>query len=347
MTCVTVTPSIVAATTSSAMASSGTCYIWEISGGRAYSFRYLNTADISLTSSGTTIAILHASGEPWENYVTTWNLTTKKAYLFPVITCQDREWLRSHESKIILDKSGKSVVLFQLIERKCWGFYFVRLNLEGRVCANGYLEVSTQERTEFHLTPVFRRPLSNAKLCTIWSFTESDCDEWYHCIRDLDKPTTLLRVVYDSDKDCLRLDRHPIHLLLRNSLGERVFFQDLFFWKDVAYYRVDYHEVGLKVVDLKYEICGTAPMGRYISDDFERTGSLMESTDRNGFGLPDPLLFGDETYLVNVFPSGFVAWCFDKHVTMVYRDEGYRSFMKDSMGRRSIGGMNGVGPPEE
>ena len=329
MACITVSTSMVAATTLS-----GNCYIWEIPNGRACSFHLTSVLPHALVSSETTLAVL---AESRIDHVTTWNLESQKSYCFPATVRQNRvgdvnEGGLRNEKKIMVDKTGHSVVLFERAVGDPETIYFIRMSLEGYVEASGSLIIPT---TDFYVSsPGY---LGHARCPTVWFFVQCRRN---HRLGDVstedvvEEASDLLRVVYDWEQECLRLDHHSVNLL-RNNLGDEMSnFTDIVFWKDVAYYRAHASTTGLKVIDLRDDKCRVADMDRWTSNQVER----LDFYGSERYGDRDetrfPLLFGDEVYLVNVFAGGVVVWCFDKNITMANEDKGYRELIESGMWKK-------------
>ena len=324
---------------------SGFCYVWEITG-RPYSFRLPNVIHNSLVSSGKTLAVLHSSlpssrdRAPLRDFVATWNLDTQRSHSFSAAVRQDRITDMCNENsqgltKIMVSKCEQSVLLFELVIDDPGAIYFIRRGLDGHVQSSGYLTMPTN--CFYSMEYGEQRLSSDARFPTIWSYVSQLKIEasWSRpTVDEPGEPSDLVRVLYDPDQDCLRCEHHFIQLV-QSKFDDRPNIENIFFWKDVAYYRADCSEAGLRIIDLKDDKCRAANMGWHTSADFERFNYYDKNTGdhRNPF-KSRPLLFGDETYLVNVFSDGFVAWCFDKNITMANKDEEYRSFKKDALWRK-------------
>ncbi len=332
---ITVSTSVVAVT-----ASSGTCYVWEIPSGRASSFRLTNILTHNLVSSGKTLAVLEGPSHSLKDHVTTWNLDTQKSYYFPVVASPNLDEVSSqgpphYDKKIIISNSELSVVIFQRLIVNPEVISFQRLSLDGHVQAAGSLNIP---QTGFYgCCPGKEWQLTPAKHPTIWSYILRDRSEEPNSQSTKDglaqsSTDSLLRVVYDSERDCLRLEQHSPLFFHSTSVDGPTPAKNLFFWKDVAYYRTDRFSGGLKIIDLKNDKCSVADMGQRLTDEFERSDCSSRGVDGEGGNQTShPLLFGDETYIVNGFSGGFVAWCFDKHITMAGEDTGYKVFRRDAL----------------
>ncbi len=330
---------------------SGKCYVWELPDGETCSFRLTSVYGNSLVCSGTTIAILHHSKNIAGDYMTTWNLETQKSYYFPAIArenlVQDVDKRRQRDRKrIIVSNSGQSVIIFERATGDPEIIYFKRLSLDGHVQALGSLDIRIN--VNYVVSPEDGQLLSSEKCPTIWSYSPH---YWLRTSRNEpsnsgnDGMPDLHRVMYDSKQECLRVDHHSLRIYQSTFCDENAcqdilhnhdmsYIKDFFFWKDVAYYHADWSEAGLKVIDLKHDTCRVASMDQYTSDDFERFSYCGETTNSNGPPIRKPLLFGDGTYLVNVFAGGFVAWCFDKNITMANEDKGYRAFRENAIKKK-------------
>ena len=331
---ITISTSLVAVT-----ASSGTCYVWEIPSGRANSFRLTNILMHNLVSSGKTLAVLEGSSHSLRDHVTTWNLDTQKSYYFPVMATpnldeKDSQGPPHFDKKIIVSNSGLSVVVFQRIISDPEVISFLHLSLDGHVQSSGSL--NTPQTGFYGCCPEEEWQLPLAKHPTIWSYIYRE--PYSQPTKDglARLPTDyLLRVVYDSERECLRLEQYCPPFLHNASPDGPTPAKNLFFWKDLVYYRADWSPGSLTIIDLKNNKCGGADMGRWITNEFERFNHSTGQIDGEfGYPLSHPLLFGDETYIVNVFSGGFVAWCFDKHITMAGEDKGYREFRRDILRRK-------------
>ena len=352
MTCITLSSSMVAVLTLS-----GICYVWEIPTGHAHFFRlpnilwdYSNVFGTFFVSSGSTLAILHSS-RVTEEYLTTWNLETRKSYHFPAIVHQgedlpdDFPQMHTSEKRVLISDSGQSIVLFEHIyDQPTDETRFTRLTLDGRFQASGFMECPSiscsRERFEHG------RPLSCIKTSIVWTYRQFHPDE------PLDNPAQrlegnayddildLLHIVYDPKQDRLRLKRDfaRIHdaLSIHSSLPWTT---DHFFWKDVLYFHQHSAESGLQTIDLRNDKRSVARMDWYTPSNFQRGNRYDQkrdderdvSDDLELYGMNCyPCIFGDGTYLIRAFESGFVACCFDKNITMVNEDQGYRTFRKSA-----------------
>ena len=327
---------------------SGRCYVWELPNGRAHSFRLTSLSGDTLVSSRMTLALLNRSDTSSGDYVTTWNLESLQSYQFPATACQHiaqdvDEHEPQGEKKIMLSNSGQSVIVFERVAGDSEKICFKRLSLDGRIQASGSLDVCTT--VGYVKSPENAQPLSSARFPTIWCYSPPCKSLASRSVRskdgDDDTPD-LLRVLYDPEQECLRLEHHS-PCIFQNIIQdasvcqeishgqEKNYINELFFWKDVAYYRANWSEAGLKVIDLTHDTCSVADMGRYTPRGLERFNYCEEQRDSDGWPIMKPLLFGDGIFLVNVFAGGFVAWCFDKNITLALEDKGYRLFREGAI----------------
>ena len=349
MTCITLSSSMVAVITLS-----GTCYVWEIPTGRAHSLRltnisgdFSNTPENFFVSSGTTLAILHCSIST-SDYLTTWNLKTRKSYHFPAIAREGEELidsarLETRDKKIMIGDCGQSVVLFQQTDRPKEEAHFTRFSLDGCIQAHGSIEIPINSGC--HKRFEDGRPLSGTKSSTILTYCQFFIDETSEnppqrlIMNSEDSNLRLLHVVYDSKQECFRLKRDFVRVQAIMPVYSAIIHSpDIFFWKDIVYCHADCGEAGLKIVDLTYDKCSIAHVDWYTSCDFQRRNDRDEDSDdgSDAFYLArprpnrHPWILGDETYLLRVFEGGFVVWCFDKNITMVNEDMGYRKFRESA-----------------
>ena len=335
-----------------ALTTSGKCYVWELSNGRAHSFRLLRYGD-HLFAGIITLAILHRSKSPSHEYVTTWSLETQNSFTFPVTAregvFQDVNKQRGSQWKEII-LYEQSIVVFEHTPdtNTLW---FKRSDLTGHVQASGSLDIG--DTSAYIGANEYEHFTRSARFYTVWSLIPSyevqasrneSSEDVYN------DRAGLLRVVFDLKQDCLRFECHFPRLHQNIFQDERLYripqhdheenyINDSFIYKDIAYYRApwavgSWAEGGLKVIDLTNGTCNVADMDRYTSEDFERFPCCAKNTGTDGYQALQSRLLGDGIYLVEISAGGFVAWCFDKQITMANEDRGYRVFRENLISER-------------
>ena len=69
---------------------------------------------------------------------------------------------------------------------------------------------------------------------------------------------------------------------------------------------------------------------------------MGEKMTRGRYG--QPLLLSDEAFLVYVYPTHYVVWCFDQHITIPNEVKEYREQLRERRERRTNQAQaNGVG----
>lgn len=126
-------------------------------------------------------------------------------------------------------------------------------------------------------------------------------------------------VSYNFQLDRLEARTHVVSGLSNIDTSTR-----LFHWKNTTYYlEYDGRRLNLKVIDHQSSTSTEAKMNILIS-------------------TPDPeiqfrkvqYLFGDETFLIDVFGQGFCVWCFDANVQMANEDASYKEQRKNNIRKR-------------
>lgn len=273
-----------------------------------------------------TLAVLHKplTSKIMQVGLTTWTLEDGTSLHFTLSLHRSPEQaLRPCDLKIMLDSSGSSVVIF---EREAQIVYFTRLDLEGRVQAEGTLKLPITEGYAKHSEE--STPADTNGWATVWSY--SNC-------RQLGKNTVtieVLRVQYELDRDVLRLKEDSFELWAVPDLR----ISNIFFWNDIAYCQVRcYGFTLLNIVDFSKSFMASAFMGEGMRFTFGSRGS--EWGDRqeflNGGELLPSLFLGDERFLVNACQHGFLVWAFDKNHGMVKTDAGYKEKRKEAKKNRS------------
>ena len=336
-----------------AVSSSGKCYVWELHSGHAHSFRLFRYGT-DLYAWRTTLAIFHRSDKSSEEYVTTWNLDSLHSFVFSATARLDvvhnDEWREKDGKKVLL--SGQSVIIFEQLHNDENKVHFKRLSLNGFVQASGSLDVHAT--VNYDKTYAYEYPQSSERFSTVWTyipFYETQTSQNRPSKAGHDDLPYLLCLLYDLEQNCLRLERHSPRIHQNIFQDERLCrshrykhengcLRDFFFDKDVAYCRVQrtdgaWLKGGLKVIDLTHDECSLADMDRYTSKNFERFNCYMQKRGIDVCQAFQPHLLGDGIYLIEVTSGGFVAWCFDKHITMANEDKGYRLF-RDKLIKENI-----------
>lgn len=309
--------SILVATTNDAM-----CYVLTHTDNKKQIFPLAFSTVERITASGDAFAILHNRSpvDSMQVEVTLWTLKSKQS-----VQCRARlqglpiGQATLHDLKIMIGTNTDYLVLFE----RCFnpkGFYFTRFSFDGRILSQGHLE--GPDTTTFTRHSESLIPSDVGGCATIWS---------YGHLHEVEGPGSslveLIRVEYDPQRNRLQLKTYdmPRYLRPRNA-------SDLFFWKDVVYYREMLP--GLLIFDLSNkEINLSAIMGSEGGSNFDQGKDLTERTyDR--YALPESSFFGDENFLVNVCDGGFLAWCFNKDIKMEDEDEGYAQHRYNEIQKR-------------
>ena len=323
LTHITLSESIVAATTVT-----GRCYIFELVSGVAHVIRLRSASVSSLMSTGKTIAILHKPAQPdFLVYLTTWSLTTRKTQSFsPDISSLAAKTTQRYSYKVLVDPTETSFIYFEqtrdptleLLNMRGWGnmtFFATRLALDGQVMSRSSHTVNGAYQDRELRTPV---PSDNGGTFVIWS----DC---LYMKTPSIGDYRLLRLTYQMQTGALEFQLLP---QLANS-PDCLLLEDVFYWKDIVY---GFRKGGGKrlneifVADFDQGVCREPEMWALSMTDREEELSRLISGRLR--------IVGDDRFILMLHPTGFIAWCFDKTVTMANDSALYREGRAKEMERR-------------
>lgn len=324
LTCITVSGSIVAATTVT-----GRCYIFELESGVAHVIRLRSASVSSLVSTGDTIAILHKPVYPdFLVYVTTWSLTSRKTLSFSpdIGSLTDRS--QRYGYRVLVDPSETSVIYFEqtvdsatgLSDMRGYGnmtFFATRLALNGQVMSRSsyHIDGACQD-TELGT----RVPPDNGGPSISWS-------EYPYMISSSQVDIRTVRLTYHLDTDSLDLKILPKVANAPRSLCSK----DLFCWKDIGYGFLKgdgRNPDSILVTDFDTGVCKEAEMWSLSMTDREAD---LSHAIRGGLHHQ---IVGDGRFVLLLHPAGFIAWSFDKTITMADESTLYREARAKEMKRR-------------
>lgn len=324
LTCITVSDSIVAATTVT-----GRCYIFELESGVAHVIRLRSASVSSLVSTGDTIAILHKPVYPdGLVYLTTWSLTSRKTRSFSpdIGSLTDRSQRYSY--RVLVDPSETSVIYFEqtrdsargLSDMRGYGemtFFATRLALNGQFMSRtSYIINGAYQDRELGT----RVPSDNGGPSVSWS-------EYPYMISSSQDNFQTVRLTYHLDTDSLDLKILP---KVANA-PKFLFLEDFFCWKDIGYgfLRGDGRTLdSILVADFDKGVCKEAEMWSLSMTDCE-----AEFSHAIRAGLHHQIV-GDGRFILLLHPAGFIAWSFDKTITMADESTLYREGRVKEMKRR-------------
>ncbi|KAI4251158.1 MAG: hypothetical protein LQ352_005020 [Teloschistes flavicans] len=335
----------------------GRCYAWDCTNGAPSSIKVPSSWNLGLFASGKALAIVHS----WEGndqiHITTWSLYTGSTRSFCIRThARPRDssiacWINVHmktDSLVILERQrGPPDEVF-----------FTHCNLDGKAIAagtsgplrrtfrSGYVDLASwpqQESSTMELKELDRVVLHHET-------------EKFEAIRDdvLTGTRGIFRPVYDvrihrfiSPWEPARRCKEFEHDKIGKNGGNY-----WFCWKDTAF-RSCWEPKGCPSSGAQsfWEPKGCSSSGALNL----RTGEFRETHMPNLVGgqkswraegwetrlwrdasieveprqLHPILYIGDEIYMIRIYPSGFTAFCFDKHVTMAGEAEDFRQRRED------------------
>lgn len=297
-----------------AISMSGKCYLWTFLEQKSMSLRMPSARVTKLMLSDISLVVAfhpHYTEGVARIEMITWTINSQRTHSFSLDLRGIH--LNSLETKLLLDKKGASVLLF---ERPLDGgigeleyIHFTRASLTGVIRAQGVAEGPRRQSHEDYAKRTV--PAQTNQYATIWAFVRN--------FRKNERAVEFVRVRYDFDWDRVVFDTHLI-----KGFDHSHAMSDMFFFKDVAYYRhYRTDSARLRVIDFDQSICSQAPMSTLVS--------WSESRPHDGLNIfdcmeddYDSLLFGDENFLVNILRGGILAWSFDKNVKMVDENTAYR-----------------------
>ena len=236
--------------------------------------------------------------------VTTWTLGDPTPLYFTVnFHRSSKQAVRPCDLKIMLDNSGRSLVLFERVtEAKL--VYSTRFSLEGRILAESTLQLPNIEESAKHSEE--STSISVNGCATVWSYST------YKKGESIKGTYKVLRVQYNLDHDVLRLKEDTF----RADSKEDFTPPNFFFWNDVAYCHVrDGSPTSLEVIDFSKSVIAPALMGHNMIFAFDPPEPDRPGLPR-GWWMLESHFLGDERFLLSACPLGLIIWAFDKNHRM-------------------------------
>lgn len=292
---------------------SGKCYLWAFQEQKSFSIRMPSARVMKVLISDKTLVFAFHPQPRWDGAhleMITWTLHSRRTHAstFKLKGTNPIYF----ETKVMLDKEGVSVVLFERPLNGGLGeaesVHFTRVSLTGKIRARGVAEGPRRESHEDYARRT--RLMQSNQHATIWAFLRNFKNE---------RSPEVVHVRYNFDRNRVEYD---IHRIVNFDRGLPM--SDLFFHKDVAYYRhYPAKGVALKVIDFSQSTCTDAPMSTLIpwTEMWSQGRQYITYDVRNHY---DSMLFGDENFLVNIFNGGVLVWSFDKDVKMANENIAYR-----------------------
>lgn len=313
LTHITISKFIVAATTVT-----GRCYIFELVSGVGHVIRLRSASVSRFVSTGETIAILHKPAQPdFLVYLTTWSLTTRKTRSFSACNNLLAKTAQGYKYSVLVDPTETSFVYFEQFTDG-WGkmiFFATRLGLDGKVMSRSSLSVSSADKCKELGDPV---PSDNGGTIVVWSD--------YPCLETTShRGCRLHQLTYQLQSGTLELQVLPQLAKSPDSFHHG----DIFYWKTTIYgLWQDSREIpgDIFVADSDQGVCRDAEMWTLSMTDREaEIARVMRRKHR---------IVGDDRFILLIHPAGFIAWCFDKTVTMAAESTLYREGRAKEMERR-------------
>ena len=227
-----------------------------------------------------------------------------------------------------LCNQGKSVVSFERYLGDTSRVHFTRYNLKGEIQSKGSMEHPNIDDFTAHSEHTFLIPTN--KHIPLWSYIRT---KQYVSFDQGDRMYTweIVRISYNTLADRFEITNHNIE----RTRDLSKFFEDFFWWKDVAYCIRSNRAIRkqMSVLNLGHETYHLASMDKtQIVESWLDAEGLLPKTP---FGPSDPqeevandwLFLGDEKFLVR-FQSGFyTVWCFDRHTSLANESQEYKKMM--------------------
>ena len=300
---------------------SGRCHVWTLRTGDQYCIRLSSASSLEfLTVSGETLAYVHIIGSNEASYhaeVVTWTLKNQRTSSFRVaLLCGDGVI----EFSTMLDKKGESLLLFEGFpghypEVGPTRFHCTRTTLEGDILIKDVTELPDIRNsliTSLMMEDVLKETNGQAVIRS-----------WID-LHGSDDPATLMLICYNLQEERLEVGKHPVTGF--RSVCQRTGHGLEFHWKDAAcFLEFEDDHPNLMVIDLQNLTCSKAKM------DFPADDPLSKGDDG-----PIKFRFGDETFLICVYPQGFCVWCFDANVGLFNENIAYKEQRKSNRDRRLL-----------
>ncbi len=290
----------------------GDCWITDFAEDLEHQF-HLSLENVEkIVAAKKTLGILYrrSSTDDIQVGVTTWTLDDPVPRHFAVnLHRESKEYVKNRDLKIMLDKSGQSVIVFERAAEKAYVVYFTRFSLEGRVQAEGSLELP--DMYWYNENSQGSTPTDANGWATVWSYSSYSAYSSYS-LSEGGQYKRMLRVQYKLDRDVFRLKED----FFKDS--EDLVTSNVFFWNDVAYSELapdlDYGSL-LGIIDFSNKSSlDPAIMGNDAALQLQNWGEY-----RRGDYL-ETVLLGDERFLVYACQAGLIVWAFDKNHGMTETD---------------------------
>ncbi|KAL8947208.1 MAG: hypothetical protein Q9222_006486 [Ikaeria aurantiellina] len=314
---------------------SGKCYAWDSVTGAPSSLQLPSAWISSIRANGKTAVICQGTEDTGPRSLTIWHVDTGKSRSFDASLSK---WPPRPHMWYDIKVTDDSVIHFEFVRGPPDELLFSRYTFDGQVIArgtsglihrffrSGYLSVSTYpERGAVSTTPVQQLDLIHVR------------EEKQTGFRDIRKQVVeesrgIVRLVYD-----LRTNR------LLDPQGSATTCQDfevnhckesaLFIWKTIAHRCCIFNNSPVSAAyDLHHQSMVEGYCNRLDYDMEDRFDEdWPERPSRNaqhtfeGASDGEPIWFyGDEIYMIRVYPSGFTAFCFDKNINMAGENRRFR-----------------------
>ena len=293
--------------------SSERCNVWSLTTGETHVLRYQSSDErgfVSVSDKSFACAYhQYGIGEEDGFDVLTWTLKDQRPSRFFLAIPTE-----TNTQSIMLDSNGETLLFFY----HSWSgapmhFYYSRFNLDGDVLAQGVIKTPSLE--SYHDCAEYAVPKEANGRAVIWSLAKSP--------REMRNFSEIMLICYNFQKNCFEIRAGMV-----DGLGMTIHSTShLFYWKDAAYY-LDYEPGScfntIRVVDLQELTCRDAKMDTPTST----SDMLVHHWEH------EPLLFGDETFLIITFGPGFAVWCFNRNVQLFNEDIDYKENRKKNIKKR-------------
>lgn len=329
------TSDVVAVTTAS-----GKCYAWDCTTGAPSSIQLPSAWVQNLFACGRTLAILHETADSGRVCITTWDLAASRTQSF-YVKLHSRSWCQARGPSYEVHMTNDSVLFLERERGPPDRVFFTRCTLDGKTIAEG------------RSGPIDRTFRSGSIDLITWPQQRSTWtgqtgqldrlrvqDEQDGVFRALRKTVVegtrgIIRLVYNLDDDQIQSPWGPTIPCKDYELSDdKMAIGNWWYcWKNMAFrFCQDKAERPISTaLDLQTGSLTETHM-RTLDDDLWYRDNEGWATPRNERYMPDgrlyghePLIYyGDEVYMVRVYPNGFSAFCFDKNITMADEDEDFR-----------------------
>ncbi|KAL8735881.1 MAG: hypothetical protein Q9181_002630 [Wetmoreana brouardii] len=322
---------IVAMTTTS-----GKCYAWDCATSAPASVRLPSAAHGGLFVSGSSLAIVHRTEAQGQVGVTTWSLHSCQTRSFHIpLRGKLRSQSRKPSYRVYMTADS---VLF--VERKRGPpdeVFFTRCTLDGKVLAQGTSGLLHRTFRTGYVDIMAYSQHSRTKTKSLESLdrilVRDEQDDSLQALRKTVAKGTrgIIRLIYDLRHDKF-LNQEECAIPCKNI--ELHHTENYWYiWKSMAFrFAQDgWNDPGSIALNLQSRDVTNHYMQRFsaFTCRSENEGWLSQrgrpgSPDTSFVGRAPAWFWGDEIFMVRVFPNGFTAFCFDKHITMPDEDLNFR-----------------------